>query len=315
MGCLFPHDRIDQLGALIRKMNRKIIARIKGGIGNQLFCYAAARRLSLKTKTELALDDVTGFARDHRYRRVYALDYFTIPCRKATPRECMKPFERGRRALAKWLARRRPFAERRYIEQQGNGFDERLLTLVPRGIVYLDGLWQDERHFADAAEIIRADLAFRQAPSDRDRELARHIDACQSVALHVRWFDSPATPLPHHNLGAEYYQQAVREIERRIPLPHYFLFSDDVAAAARKLEISQDRVTLVDHNQGDDGAILDLWLMNRCKHFILANSTFSWWGAWLSAHCDGIRLMPGGIPGLRRAWVWRGHAGWVPETP
>ncbi|MBK8637483.1 MAG: alpha-1,2-fucosyltransferase [Chromatiaceae bacterium] len=296
-------------------MDRKIIVRIKGGIGNQLFCYAAARRLALVSQVELILDDVTGFVRDHRYRRAYALDHFAIPCRKATPRERMEPFERGRRALAKWLARRRPLAERRYIEQQGNGFDESLLTLVPHGTVYLDGLWQDERHFADVAGTVRTDLAFRRTPSDRDRELARRMDGCQSVALHVRWFDSPTTPSPDHNLGAEYYQQAVQEIERRIPWPHYFLFSDDVAAAARKLEIPRDRVTLVDHNEGDDGAILDLWLMSCCQHFILANSTFSWWGAWLSAHRDGIRLMPGGIPGLRRASVWRGRAGWAPETP
>ncbi|MBK8637479.1 MAG: hypothetical protein IPN92_04055 [Chromatiaceae bacterium] len=98
----------------------------------------------------------------------------------------------------------------------------------------LDGLWRDERHFADVAEAVRADLAFRRMPSDRDRDLARRMNGYQSVALHVRWFDSPATPSPHHNLGAEYYQQAVQEIERRIPWPHYFLFSDDVAAAARK---------------------------------------------------------------------------------
>ncbi|MBK8637475.1 MAG: hypothetical protein IPN92_04035 [Chromatiaceae bacterium] len=120
-------------------MDLKIIVRIKGGIGNQLFCYAAARRLSLVSQVELILDDVTGFVRDHRYRRAYALDHFAIPCRKVTPSERMEPFERGRRALAKWLARRRPLAERRYIEQQGNGFDERLLTLMPRGTVYLDG--------------------------------------------------------------------------------------------------------------------------------------------------------------------------------
>ena len=80
----------------------KVIARIKGGIGNQLFCYAAARRLALVNNAELVIDDITGFVRDRHYNRKYALDHFHIPCRKATPAERLEPFERYRRGVMKW---------------------------------------------------------------------------------------------------------------------------------------------------------------------------------------------------------------------
>src|SRR5712691_2524903 len=106
---------------------------MKGGLGNQLFCYAAARRLALANNAELVIDDVTGFARDRQYRRQYALDSCHIPVRKATPAERLEPFERYRRGVAKWLSRKKPFAERRYLEQEGLDFDERLLDVKVKG--------------------------------------------------------------------------------------------------------------------------------------------------------------------------------------
>src|SRR3979490_2538771 len=126
-----------------------LVARVLGGLGNQLFCYAAARRLALVNDAELVIDDVTGFARDRQYRRQYALDHFTIPVRKATPQERLEPFERYRRGMMKWLSRRQPFAERSYVEQEGVDFDERLLALKIKGTLYLEGLWQGESYFKD----------------------------------------------------------------------------------------------------------------------------------------------------------------------
>jgi len=120
----------------------KIIARIKGGLGNQLFCYAAARRLALVSNAELVIDDVTGFIRDRQYRRKYALDTFPISARRATPRERKDPIGRYRRGIAKFIAKQHPFHERNYIEQEGTDFDQRLLEFRPKGTVYIDGLWQ-----------------------------------------------------------------------------------------------------------------------------------------------------------------------------
>ena len=294
-------------------MKNIIIARIKGGLGNQLFCYAAARRLSLINNIELVIDDVTGFVRDHTYQRRYALDHFSIPCRKATAWERMEPLERGRRAISKWLARRQPFERRVYIEQEGSVFDPRLLALKPKHTIYLDGLWQDERYFADIAPTIRSELRFRSSSINARQQLAQHISECQSVALHVRWFDKATISASAKNLTDAYYQQAIQMIEQQAKSAHYFVFSNDIEAAVRKLQLPPHKVTCVDHDPSDEGAILDLWLMSQCKHFIMANSTFSWWGAWLGRSNDGLLLMPADVPRMAGGLIWDGNRNWVDD--
>lgn len=255
---------------------RRVIVRVKGGIGNQLFCYAAARRLALVNDAELVIDDVTGFVRDHRYQRQYMLDHFSIPVRKATPAERLEPFERYRRGILKWLSRRKPFTERCYLEQEGMGLDERLLGLKVQGTIYLDGYWQSEDYFKDVKQTIREDLRIIPPSDSSNVQLAQKICASPAVALHVRWFDTS-----DNNLSASYYRRALRFIEERVESPHYFLFSDAPNSAQAKIALPERSMTIVSHNKGDENAYADLWLMTQCRHFIIANSTFSWWGAWL----------------------------------
>lgn len=262
-------------------MAPKIIARIKGGLGNQLFCYAAARRLALVNNAELVIDHVTGFIRDHQYRRQYLLDHFNIPARKATPAERLEPFERYRRGVMKWWSGRTPFTERRYLEQEGIDFDERLLSLKVQGTLYLDGLWQSEDYFKDVEPIIRKDLRIIPPTDALNQQMAEEIRRHQAVAVHVRWFDALDNAATH-NISSDYYQRAIAVIEQEIDRPCYFLFSDDPESARTKLVLPSERTTFVIHNHGDEKAYADLWLMKQCKHFIIANSTFSWWGAWLA---------------------------------
>lgn len=269
----------------------KIIARLKGGLGNQLFCYAAARRLALVNNADLIIDDITGFARDQRYRRVYELDHFNIPARKATPAERLEPFERYRRGVLKWLSRGKSFEEKNYLEQVGQDFDERLLTLRIKGTFYLDGLWQNEGYFKDVELTIRDDLQIIPPIDVLNQRIAEAIRNSNAVALHVRWFDSPGAAATN-NISASYYQRAIAQLEARIDSPRYFLFSDNPEAACAKLALDKERVTLVSHNKGDENAFADLWLMTLCQHFITANSTFSWWGAWLGGDRDKIVVCP-----------------------
>ncbi len=169
----------------------KVIVRIKGGLGNQLFCYAVARRLALVNNSELIIDDVTGFVRDHQYYRKYALDYFNVKARKATSYERMEPFERYRRGLVKFMARQRPFHLRSYIEQEGLDFDLRLLDYrLKKRTVYLDGVWQSESYFKDVEEIIRQDLRIIPPKNEANRKIAECIFACNAVVVHVRSFDN-----------------------------------------------------------------------------------------------------------------------------
>jgi len=260
---------------------KKIIARIKGGLGNQLFCYAAARRLALVNDAELVIDDVTGFARDRQYHRRYGLDHFHIPVRKATRAERLEPFDRYRRVAMNWLSRRKPFAERHYVEQEGNELDERLLALNVAGTIYLDGMWQSENYFKDVEQTIREDLRIVPPIDASNSDISEAIRGCNAVAVHVRKFSLPGSAATH-DASPDYYRRAIVLTERKIGSPHYFLFSDDPEAARAMVPLPESRVTCVFHNRGNENAHADLWLMAQCKHFITANSTFSWWGAWLS---------------------------------
>jgi hypothetical protein len=271
----------------------KVIVRIQGGLGNQLFCYAAARRLAWANEAELVIDDVTGFVRDVEYRRNYALDRFRIAARKATPHERMAPFERYRGKLARLVARHRPFHSRRYLEQEGVEFDSRLLTYRVKRTVYLDGYWQSEGYFKDAADLVRTDLAIIPPGDAANKEMAHQIKGRNAVAVHVRWFESPTVKEPTHNVAQSYYDKAIKEIAASVSEPHFFVFSDQPDASLRMLRLPREAVTCVSHNRGDENAYADLWLMSQCKHFIIANSTFSWWGAWLSPHKNKIVITPG----------------------
>jgi hypothetical protein len=269
----------------------KIITRIKGGLGNQLFCYAAARRLALVNDAELLLDDVTGFARDNQYHRQYALDRFHITACKATPAERMEPFERYRRGLAKLIARRRPFYRRTYLEQEGVEFDPRLLDFKVNGTVYIDGYWQDESYFKDVEDIIRKDLRII-VPEDIDNQaMAEKIRSCNSVCVHVRWFNNPGDKFVN-NIAQSYYASAMKEIDQLIAEPHYFIFSDNSEITHSQFDFRRRSVTFVDHNRGGDSGFADLWLMTQCKHLIIANSTFSWWGAWLNENSAKVVVAP-----------------------
>lgn len=269
----------------------KIITRIKGGLGNQLFCYAAARRLALINNAELVIDDVSGFVRDHEYRRQYSLDHFLIPCRKALSGERMEPFSRYRRLLAKLIARRQPFFARKYIEQNDDRFDARLLNLRPRSDIYIDGLWQSESYFKDVEHIIRGDLRIIPPADDVNQVVGERIRGCNAVALHVRWFDAPGGVVVN-NISVNYYRRAIALMNEKLDSPRYFLFSDNPEAARVTLGLDEDCVSLVEHNRGDESAYADLWLMTLCKHFITANSTFSWWGAWLGGGKEKIVICP-----------------------
>ena len=271
-----------------------IIPRIFGGIGNQLFCYAAARRLALAAGAELAIDDVSGFARDLDYRRRYQLDRFEIPCRKATAAERLEPFSRIRRYLKRAASRRRPFEERAYIRQEGIDFDPRLLRVRPRGAVYLEGYWQSEEYFKDAEATIRADLRIRPPADAANLETAARIRDSLAVAVHVRFFDAPGEA-GAHNAPGDYYARAVARMEALAPGARYFVFSDRPDDARARIPLPDGRVACVSHNRGDADAYADLWLMAQCRHFITANSTFSWWGAWLAEAAGKQVISPAAV--------------------
>lgn len=273
-------------------LKTKLIARVFGGLGNQLFIYAAARRMALVTQSELILDDVSGFAYDTVYQRHYQLDNFSIPCRKATACERLEPFSRIRRLIMRKFNQLLPFEKRRYLIQEGVDYDSRLLRFRPSAATYIEGYWQSESYFVDQESVIRKDLQIKPPNDNINLVTADSIRLCRSVSVHVRFFDGPLM-MQNNNASFGYYSRALDIIEARFPRAHYFIFSDRPEAAVNRLKIPLNRVTLVAHNQGDANAYADLWLMTQCQHHIIANSTFSWWGAWLGSNSERIVVAPG----------------------
>ena len=135
-----------------------IITRIKGGIGNQLFIYAASRRLSIKNKIDLILDDVSGFAYDNDFQRHYQLEHFNINCRKATSIERLEPFPRIRRYLKRKWNKNFNLNKRNYVQEGGRNFENQFLNMQIKNKVYLEGYLQSENFFKDIDLKIREDL-------------------------------------------------------------------------------------------------------------------------------------------------------------
>ena len=273
---------------------KKVICRIFGGVGNQLFCYAAARRLALINQAELVIDDVSGFLHDHTYQRYSQLEHFNITCRKATPTERLEPFSRARRYCRRKWNQRLPFNHRTFLTQEGMDFDPRLLSFKLQDNIYLEGYWQSEEYFKDIELTIRQDLKIKSSIDNINLKIAEKIQANTSVAIHIRFFDEPNTQsINAHNASYNYYNQAIKYMEDKIyPPPHYFIFSDRPDAIHSHISLPSHRNTIIYHNKGDNNAYKDLWLLQQCQHFIIANSTFSWWGAWLAENMDKCIIAP-----------------------
>ena len=291
--------------------NNRIIARIFGGLGNQLFCYAAARRMALANRAELVIDDISGFVRDFNHQRFYQLDNFSIPCRKATSAERLEPFSLIRRKLLRTFNDHLPFYKRNYIYENGMGFDERVIKYMVTDTIRMEGYWQSEKYFKDEETIIRSDLKFKSINDKQNINTANQITNNISIGVHVRFFDTNNIN-GSDNIKIDYYKYAYNKINSLIPNAHYFIFSDCPDLVNSYLPFPAKKKTFITHNQGDDKAHADLWLLSQCKHFIIANSTFSWWGAWLSEYKHKIVIAPDIVKSEGDSW-W-GFRGLLPDT-
>ena len=261
-----------------------IITQLKGGLGNQLFQYAAGRRLSLTLGVPLKLD--VGFYKRHK-QRTYELDQFHVEAGIATDWEVAR--WRGPRLLTR-ITQPLGLVPRLVLEGAFE-FDPSILHLGDGR--YLDGYWQSYRYFADVAPQIRSELAVRTPPSDADRALLDRMAQCDAVCLHVRRGDYASNPIArqYHGLCTpEYYRTAVEAIAAQLRAPELFVFSDDMPWVKQNLRFELP-TTHVEHH-GADRAPLELRLMAGCRHFVIANSSLSWWAAWLSANENPIVYAP-----------------------
>lgn len=272
-----------------------IIARLFGGLGNQLFIYAAARRFAAHANTSLMLDERSGFI-DDPYRRFPELNHFAIAAKRVGRLGAMS-FPGGR--IARWAMRRTggcgPIS---FVKEPDHRrFHGDVLTGRPAPITFVEGYWQSPRYFEDIGSSLRRELEFVGHQEREDQEWARRISChSQPVALHARRLyalGSEGRTSGPQPLNTAYYIEGIRRVLAVVPGAHVFCFGDDPDWIRSELRLDAP-MTVVGHNSyGSRKAIGDFRLMSLCRHFVIANSTFSWWAAWLGEKDGSVVVAPG----------------------
>ncbi len=254
-----------------------IIVKLRGGLGNQMFQYAAGRSLALRHQTKLKLDRSTYSQKLLRWiksntLRHYSLNVFNLQAEFAARHEIPRRLKEI------------PFNHSKNLENLVRAPDD----------VCLNGYWQSEDYFKEIEEIIRRDFAFKSILEGVNQELAAEIVQTESVSIHIRRADyvtNRRTNRFHGTCSPDYYHNCIRIIENEISHPHFFIFGDDLKWARGSLEINHP-TTFVEHNYRTETYFEDMRLMSLCQHNIIANSSFSWWGAWLNENPQKIVLAP-----------------------
>lgn len=261
----------------MKNINKSVVVGLSGGLGNQLFQYAAGRALAKRLGLNVRLDLSWFLVRSDRK---YALSSFNIEVDQYLNSSSFTP--KLNFLIAKFS---RKFMKKRYGL---NVFRESSFSFMPNfheinSPVYLEGYWQSEKYFKDIRLELLQDFSLRMPMSLRNQELMTVIRNSDSICLHVRrgdYISNPHASIFHGICSLDYYERGVAELCSDLENPHIFIFSDDPHWVRQRMNFPY-LTTIVDIN-GPEYAHWDLKLMTECKHFLIANSSLSWWGAWLS---------------------------------
>jgi len=271
-----------------------ILAKLRGGLSNQMFQYSAARRLAHRRGAELRLD-ASWYAKIPRGAtpRAFELHHFNICAAMATPWDII-----GTDGVRETPPRHLPVAiwrklrgRPRFVAERQFNFNPAILDLPDD--VCLFGYWVSEKYFLDIAPIIRQELTVWEPISTENARILQRMKETASVSLHIRRGDyahDPRVNRIHGTCSPEYYAAAVAYVAARVPDPRIFVFSDDLEWARENMNLRYP-TEYISHNQGLSSHE-DLRLMSSCRHHIIANSGFSWWGAWLDPRPDKIVCAP-----------------------
>lgn len=269
-----------------------VIVRLLGGLGNQMFQYATGRSVANRLGTDLLLD-VSAF--EHYDLRRFELGTFAIEARVATSSDLVRarvvtaePSWRSR--LGKIVGFTEPST---LFKETAFTYDQNILQVSAP--VHLDGYWQSERYFLDVASKLRKEFTLTQPLDEANRQMLKQIrdPLSQAVSLHIRrgdYVSNAHTAQFHGVCPLDYYRSAVDHMSARSSKPHFFVFSDDPEWVRGNLSLDHP-MTVVEVNSADRG-VFDMMLMMSCSHHVIANSSFSWWGAWLNPHEDKIVVAP-----------------------
>jgi hypothetical protein len=270
-----------------------IITKLSGGLGNQMFQYAAARSLALKYHTKLLLD-ISMFAIDwpNVDKREFALQVFPNIKPEFSTKFLSGSFSMPSRFdndIRKFIGCK----PRKIFTESKHAFNESFDTIKPP--VLLDGYWQSEKYFMEYETIIQNDFQFKNLDThDKNNLILKDILSNNSVSVHIRRGDYVKYGNPNMYKGlcnTFYYQNAIKLFLEKYENIKFYFFSEDPEWVSENILNKEFNSIIVNGNIGSD-CWKDMYLMSKCKHHIIANSSFSWWGAWLNSNPDKMIVAP-----------------------
>ncbi len=271
-----------------------IVVKLMGGLGNQMFQYAAGLSLATKKNTDLYID--TSFLNEDDKgaytKRHFELDMFNISV-KIADKFILDQFNFNQTKLITKLKKLKPnlFKKIIYNEHQFHF----LTTFFKLPVyTYLNGFWQSENYFNECRSILLNQFSLKKSLSDNAFEIDNKIKSTTSISLHIRRGDFLSLKSANHFHGflpIDYYKNAINYINTKISNVTFFIFSDDI-------DWCKNNFDFISNKEFVDGKFLaltiheELILMSNCQHNITANSSFSWWGAWLNQNPEKIVIAP-----------------------
>lgn len=265
-----------------------IIVRVTGGLGNQMFQYAMYK--SLEKKGKLVKLDSKSFYETKKEHNGYELErIFDIKPNKPTKEDLEKFDENNISTLFK--IKRKLFGDKKFVyDTKEYVFNKDVYKLKNS---YLNGYWQSIKYFEGIENDIKKDFRFKNQLDNKNLEILNEIENSNSISIHIRRGDY-MSPENYNMYGCiaspTYYKKAIKVIEEKVENPTFFVFSNDMDWVKKNIQINS-RVFYIDINSGN-GSYKDMQLMSNCKHNIIANSSFSWWGAWLNENKNKIVIAP-----------------------
>lgn len=262
-----------------------LIVKVQGGLGNQLFQYAFGRAMAIKNNTQLLLDashykytsDHTGYVLD-RYNIQAVTANYQFAFFKA---KCVNLIKRLPKALQGMFG---------YLYEDGYRFSESC-TEFSEGYTYV-GYWQSWKYFYDVLPTIKSDLVLKDNIPAHAAQLIQHVKSCNSISIHIRrgdYITNPKAASIYRSLPMSYYNDAIGVIKESVDNPFYFVFSDDPEWVAENLDFGTNSLMVSSFGFSPQ---VDMMIMSHCKHNIIANSTFSYWGAMLNDNAGAIKISP-----------------------
>ena len=267
-----------------------LVVKLQGGLGNQMFQYAFGLSVAKKMKAQLYFD-LSFYNQNHGLTpRSYALDIFGYETKIADGKMVDSFFRPG---LLQRVLKKAGLDKHTVFHEKTMRFDKRVFDIAPP--VYFEGFWQNEQYFSPIENDIRSAFVFKKSLNTQSQKIAGELAQQQNpVSVHVRrgdYITSVSTNEMHGVCSIAYYQNAIALIKQKVTNPTFYFFSDEAEWVAENLIATGDNAVLVQHNQGDD-SWQDMALMSKCCHHIIANSSFSWWGAWLNPADEKMVIAP-----------------------